>query len=373
MDILVLGGTGAMGRPLVKTLSKENHVYVTSRNFHFSVGNVNYYQGNALDKSFLLKILAVRQWDVIVDFMVWPEDYFKEALPSLLNSTGQYIYISSARVYAECQGLITEDAPRLLDVSKDKKYLKTCEYALAKAREENLLKASGHTNYTIIRPSITYNAYRLQLGVLEKENWLYRALHGRTIVFSHDIADKLTAMTYGNDVAQGIASIAGQENALGEIFHITYPQSLPWSEVLSIYLQVLEQHCGRKIPVLLTEKSTNLLFPQKIYQLIYSRYFNRTFDNSKIARYCDVQSFKKPQEGLASCLRSFLETPRFSRIDWKQEAVNDKVCGEKTPLNEIPLAVDKVYYLLYRYDMRWFRSLMECAIGILRRVKKVIK
>lgn len=26
MDILVLGGTGAMGRPLVKTLSKENYV-----------------------------------------------------------------------------------------------------------------------------------------------------------------------------------------------------------------------------------------------------------------------------------------------------------------------------------------------------------
>ena len=40
-----------------------------------------------------------------------------------------------------------------------------------------------------------------QLGVLEKELWLYRALNGRTIVFSKDIAEKSTTLTYGYDVA----------------------------------------------------------------------------------------------------------------------------------------------------------------------------
>ncbi len=373
MNILVLGGTGAMGRPLVEMLSKKNSVYVTSRSSHSSAGNVTYCQGNAQNKSFLLKTLSTHHWDAVVDFMVWPEAYFKEVLPHLLDSTRQYIYISSARVYAECQGLITEDSPRLLDVSEDREYLKTNEYALAKAREENLLKASGRTNYTIVRPSITYNAYRLQLGVLEKENWLYRALHGRTIVFSHDIAGKLTTMTCGDDVARGIASLVGQKEALGEAFHITYPASLPWSEVLGIYLQVLEEHLGRKIPVLLTEKSTNFMFPRKVYQLVYSRYFNRTFDNSKIARFCDVQGFVKPQEGLASCLHNFLEAPRFSRIDWKLEAVNDKVCGEKTPLHEISSRVDKVYYLLYRYDLKWLRVFVEQTIVLLKKLRNVIK
>ena len=31
MQILILGGTGAMGLPLVQILSRENDVYVTSR------------------------------------------------------------------------------------------------------------------------------------------------------------------------------------------------------------------------------------------------------------------------------------------------------------------------------------------------------
>lgn len=166
MYILVLGGTGAMGKPLVKALSKENMVYVTSRSSHKSIGNIKYLQGNARNKDFLNEALSIHYWDAIVDFMVYPEDEFKENLSNFLDNTKQYIYISSARVYAESSNLITEDTPRLLDVSKDKEFLKTNEYALAKAREEDLLRKSGRTNYTIVRPSITYNTDRLQLGVL---------------------------------------------------------------------------------------------------------------------------------------------------------------------------------------------------------------
>ena len=260
MYILVLGGTGAMGKPLVAALSTENMVYVTSRSAHQSIGNVKYLQGNARNKDFLNKILSIHHWDAIVDFMVYPEDEFKEYLSKFLDSTKQYIYISSARVYAESSNLITEETPRLLDVSKDKEFLKTNEYALAKAREEDLLRKSSRTNYTIVRPSITYNTDRLQLGVLEKENWLYRALHGRTIVFSRDVSDKLTTMTWGEDVSLGIASLIGKEQALGETFHITYPQSMLWTEVLDIYLKVLGNYFGdgRRIPVIMTEKSTNI-------------------------------------------------------------------------------------------------------------------
>ena len=85
--------------------------------------------------------------------------------------------------YANENGRITEKSKRLLDVCTDEEYLKTDEYALTKVRQENILLSSGKKNWTIIRPYITYNVERLQLGVYEKENWLYRALHGRSIVF----------------------------------------------------------------------------------------------------------------------------------------------------------------------------------------------
>lgn len=349
-QILVLGGTGAMGRPLVKILSESCQVFVTSRTTHPSSDGVIYLKGNAHDHSFLQSILEERHYDAIVDFMVWGND-FGEVLPALLENAKQYVFISSARVYAQSDEPIKENTPRLLDVSDDKEYLKTNEYALAKAREENLLINSNFHNYTIVRPSVTYNTHRLQLGVLEKESWLYRALHGRSIVFSEDIASKLTTMTLGDDVAKGIASIVGKEKTVGQTYHITSPKSLPWSDVLDIYLRVLEKHLCIRPKVVMSEKTTNLLFKERIYQVIYCRYFNRSFDNSKVNEFCDTYQFVSPEEGLSKCLVEFLESPRFLPIDWRLEAYNDRVAKEKTPLSEIKGTKERIVYLIYRYKL----------------------
>ena len=367
MNVLVLGGTGPMGVPLVKILSKEHCVYVTSRSKRESNGNVKYIQGNAKDKAFLMDTLNMQQWDAIVDFMIYSEDSLRELSPLFLANTKQYIFISSSRVYAQTEEKITEETPRLLDVSDDKEYLRTNEYALAKAREEDILLKSGKNNFTIIRPTITYNTYRLQLGALEKENWLYRALKGRSIVISEDINDKLTTMTLGDDVSKGIASIIGEDKALGEVFHITSPVSLPWSEVLGVYKTVLERHLGKEVPVVMTKKSPNLNLKWKIYQVIYCRYFNRTFDNSKIGQFCDTSSFTSPYEGLVKCLEDFLKQPQFSVIEWEVEAVNDRASGEHTPLNEIPSIGNKIAYICYRYNLQFIHRLIKECMRVIRK------
>lgn len=369
MDVLVLGGTGAMGVPLVQQLAQEADVYVTTRrNIPISqntIHKVTYIQGNAKEQSFLRAVLSKRHWGAVVDFMVWGSE-FAQVAPLMLEATDQYVFISSARVYAQTEELITEDTPRLLDVCTDKEYLKTNEYALAKAREEDLLLKSGQVNFTIVRPTITYNKNRLQLGVLEKENWIYRALHGRSIIFSKDIAEKVTTMTYGDDVAKGIASLVGKEEARGEVYHITSPQSLRWSDVLEIYLKVLEEHIGYRPNVVMTEKSTNLQFKERIYQVIYCRYFNRTFDNNKIAHFCNTKEFRQPQEGLEVCLRQFLADPKFCNTDWTLEAVNDRVAGERTPLKEIDRLSNKMLYVAYRYHLKILLPFLKVA-GLARR------
>jgi len=349
MKVLVLGGTGAMGIHLVQLLSNKGiETFVTTRKNIKSESNVKYLHGNAHEIGFL-KLILQEKWDAIVDFMVYTTNGFNERINMLLNATTQYIFLSSARVYADSDKPINETFPRLLDISQDKEYLSTDEYSLTKARQEDLLKKSGCNNWTIIRPYITYSENRLQLGVLEKEEWLYRALHGRTIIFSRDINSKITTLTYGLDVSKGIFAVIGNSKSLGNILQITNSYSNSWEEILDIYLQTLKKHLGYKPKVLLLDLEKFLEYKPAKYQILYDRLFNRQFNNFRIAQYINIESFVKPEIGLENCLDEFLINPQFNNIDWKMEAMRDKLMGENTLLQEIKGIKQKIKYLIYRY------------------------
>ena len=68
-NILILGGTGAMGVHLVNLLNRNNGhcVTVTSRRRHKNFGNIMFVEGDAHEPSFLSPLLN-RHFDVIVDF-----------------------------------------------------------------------------------------------------------------------------------------------------------------------------------------------------------------------------------------------------------------------------------------------------------------
>lgn len=342
-----------MGLHLVDLLSKysDNQLIVSSRQKQIGKDNLTYVQGNAHEMTFLSQILKER-YDVIVDFMNYHTDEFKGRYQLLLTSCDQYIYLSSSRVYANSGVPITEDSPRLLDVVQDPEYLSTDEYALAKARQENLLRDSDYTNWTIIRPYITYSEKRLQLGVLEKEQWLYRALHGRSIVFSKDIAAHETTLTYGLDVARAMVALIGQEKAKGESFHITSPYSICWSDVLSLYQNALEKKIGWRPQIIMTEHALNLNYSWGKYQVKYDRLFNRSFDNKKINQFIDVHSFVKPQDGLASCLQHLCDYSSFNAISWRTEGKYDRLTREHASLREMQGYKDKVKYFLFRYIIK---------------------
>ena len=340
-----------MGEHLVNLLSKtENEVYVTSRKQRQPFGNVRYIQGNAHDFPFLEATLK-GGYDVIVDFMAYGTEEFKTKYMLFLNSCVQYVFLSSSRAYADSKNPITEESPLLADVCKDEEYISTDEYALAKGREENILRASGKTNWTIIRPYITYSEQRLQLGVLEKEVWLYRALHGRTIVFSEDIASKYTTLTYGLDVARGIASLLGNKAAIGQAFHITAPKPIKWSDVLNIYLDELEAILGKRPKVMMQRKCFRLNGGGK-WQVVYDRLFDRRFNNNKISGITSTDKFLLPNEGLRHCLREFCQKPDFRPINWREQVMLDRMTGERAKPREFNSIKTMIKYYLLRYIIK---------------------
>lgn len=351
MNVLIFGGTGAMGTHLVSNLAKQGiKCVVSTRQCRDNSENVEYVIGDAHNVDFLKSLFANYKFDAIVDFMKYSTKDFERRVCFLLSNTKQYIFLSSSRVYAESEDNLTENSPRLLDVCNDTDYLKTDEYALAKARQEDILQNSGYSNWTIVRPYVTFSEQRLQLSALEKEYWLYRAVHGRTIVFSKELAEKTTTMTYGQDVARGIASLIGKEKAQGKVYHITISETHKWSEILNTYLDAFERKTGFRPKVLLTDKWEPFHGGNKP-QVKYDRLYNRMFDNTKINEYIDTNTFKPTLQSLTVCLSEFLDHPVFKKINWRWEAKKDRMTGEWTSFSEIKGMKQKIVYMLNRFGV----------------------
>ena len=347
MRVLLLGGTGAMGVSLKDILAERgDEVYITSRSQHKDYGMIHYLQGDAHEDNFMVDLLK-KKYDTIVDFMFYSSSEFSKKAERLLAATGQYIFVSSSRVYADSRTPITEDSPRLLDICKDIDYLNSDEYALAKAREENILFESKRKNWTIIRPYITYNVDRLQLGVFEKDIWLYRALHGRSIPLPKDIATHQTTMTYGGDVAKAIAALIGNKRANGEVFHLTGVEHMLWADVLKIYCKVLREKTGRQPLVYAPDDSAEL---SKIMsnreQVIYDRLYDRVFDNTKLLSTIGTDfEFKTMKSGLSICLSEFMKSPKWiGGVNFRLEAYLNRQYNEKMENKEFTNISDKVKY-----------------------------
>lgn len=346
---LIFGGTGAMGVNLIPLLVDSGFsVYITSRRHHSSNNKVHYIIGDAHDLNFV-KSLFEFKYDVLVDFMQYTTEDFSNRVDLLLSNTDHYIYLSSARVYAESENAIKEDGPRLIDASTDNKYLQTDDYALEKARQENVLFESAQKNWSIARPYITYSNERLQLGVMEKEDWLYRLVNGKTVVFSEDIACKYTTLTYGIDVARGLLHIINEDtNSYEQVYNLCTTQFITWRKVLDIYMNTYQRLTSKQVNYLMIEKCHRLIYDPNNWQVLFDRDYDRFFSsnhNGIMPNCCSIEV------GLAKCLEQFVLNPVFKHINWREQAILDRISHEKESLKRIASLRSKVEYILFRYIM----------------------
>lgn len=370
MNILLLGGTGAIGYHLSVELAKKDYdVYVTSRSKHKDTGRIKYIVGNAKDISFLREILSTNNWDSIVDFMCYSTKEFSERLNLLLSNTKQYVFLSSARVYSNNDEKITEDDERILDTCKDEQYLRTDEYALYKAREEDILLTSHYSNYTILRPYITYGENRIPLGVWEKETWLKRALAGKNIAMPRKFLDKLTSLAYGRDACRFIVETIAKEMCIGQIYNIVSHESQTWRSIANIYLDEINKinksnirivefgECCFSLKAILkclmikigVHKSNYGCYSWNNYQLIYDREFNRCFDNSKTIQLSPDFKFSPNDQNMRHCLRAFMLSPKYNYTNYYWEMVQDRITGEYTSLSHFPSLKLKLSYIAIRF------------------------
>ena len=284
--VLVLGGTGAMGRYLVPELAGLGYA-VTAVGIEENPPKdfpAAYIQGNAFDKEFVKQLLQTR-YDGIVNFMNYGGDrHFYEVMDLFLQNTDHYIFTSSCRVYDDKEQPIKETSPRLLDSSEDMVLRASGDYCIHKARDEDRLANSQYRNWSVIRPATTFSTMRLQLTTLEFEDCVGRALMGKKVILPIQCQDKPATLSWGGDVAAMIARILFKEEAMGECYNVCSAEYQTWGQIAEYYKELvgLEAIWVDKEEYLAIINPEGKLWPRR--QLEYGRMFHRITDNSKVLK-----------------------------------------------------------------------------------------
>ncbi len=328
--VLLLGGTGAIGSYLADSFAKSGvHVDVTTRGYRVcDHPRIAFIRGDAQDVRFLREVLS-NGYDVVVDFMTRATANFGSCVNDLLTSAGCYVFLSSYRVFGDSP-TIREDSPRLLDCCKDQAYLGTDDYALRKARCEDILRASSKKNWIIVRPSITYSNNRFQLATLEAHEWLWRAMNKLPVALPNEVLNKRCTLTWAGDVANMIRILTLSPELYGEDYNVVSSSSKLWSDILRAYQEVIPFEV-RQVSLEEYEKKA-CWHPDGLEyapQLRYDRLFNRVMDNEKILMATGIR-----QDDLADVctmvkkeLEVFLEKPGELAVSPRFQAMMDALTG----------------------------------------------
>lgn len=302
--VLLIAGGGTLGIYTAKELLRLGHsVDIICLEDKISDNKDLRFFNMEASVAALEELFSRVHYDGIVNFLHYNEVEDYEPYHKLLTeNTDHLIFLSSYRVYADEQHPITESAPMLLDVSKDKEFLEKEKYAVSKAKCEKFLhQSSCRKNWTIVRPVISFSSLRFDLLMyygddiikcIENKQPLYLPVNARELIAGIDWA--------GNS-GKLIANLLFKPETIGEAYTISSAPELTWGELAELYREVVGIES-----VWIDEESYLDKFPRlrescgSRWRYIYDRCFDRTLDNSKVlaATGLTASDFCSVKEGL---------------------------------------------------------------------------
>ena len=301
---LLIGGGGTLGRYTAKELlDKGCQVDILCLNEpNMSHPNLQIIQCRA-DYPYLEAFLAGKKYDGIVNFLHFENiEVYKPLHKLLTDHTDQLIALSSYRVYNKSEGPITEQTPQLLHTSKDPEFLKNkTYYALVKSvLEDYIREESGTTNWTIVRPVISFSELRLDLVTRSRQTVVAAAQAGKPFELPQAAKDLIAGLDWSGNSGKLVANLLFQEQALGQAYTISSAPGLTWGQVAEIYTDLL----GVQIKWIGTQEYLDK-YCDEPYGLLYDRLFDRPIDNSKVLAATGLQKedFTSIRDGIIIELR----------------------------------------------------------------------
>jgi nucleoside-diphosphate-sugar epimerase len=206
-------------------------------------------------------------------------------------------------VYDNKEHPVRETSPRLLDATDNIILKNSDDYSIYKSRGENVIQTLPSDRWTIVRPAITYSKMRYQLVTLEAYQTVTRAVKGKSVILPAAAADIQGTMTWAGDVAEMFARLILNPVALGETYTLATAEHHTWREIAEYYHDICNLNAvwvDTEDYLKITCGKTYSYFPNRRWQLIYDRLFDRIIDNSKILKAVNMQQsdMRKLYDGL---------------------------------------------------------------------------
>ena len=166
MNVLIIGGTGVLSSAVTNEALRQGFkVTMINRGSRSNLipDNVEFLKSDKNDLKKIRHLLGERRFDAVMDYLCYSDDEVADSFNFYSHYTKQYFFISSCAVYNTTLGEVCrEDSPKILPI---------WSYSVNKwASEKHLeiLAKKSDTNYTIIRPCVTYGDTRIPYGISPK-------------------------------------------------------------------------------------------------------------------------------------------------------------------------------------------------------------
>lgn len=267
------------------------------------------------------RALGARRYDAVVDFVAFTTNHIESDLELFRDRTRQLVFISSASAYKKpvVHLPITESTPLhnpYWQYSRDKI-----------ACEERLLRAYREEGFpvTIVRPSHTYDKTLLPFDPHGAGGTVLRRIEENKPVVVHGDGTSLWTLTHHTDFAVGLLGLLGNPAAIGEAFHITSDESIPWNEIV----QCIARAKGKEAK--LVHVASDVIareHPDWGAGLLGDKAHSVIFDNTKIKRFVPEYCAKVPFWRGAREIVAFHERhPERCTVDPKVDALMDKLAA----------------------------------------------
>jgi len=307
--ILVTGGTGTLSSGLVQEcVNKGYEVYALTRGNmkNRNIKDAIYLYADIRKPDSVKNVIQNLHFDVVVECLAYNVDQLKSSLEIFADSCDQYVFISTAGIYArnDSKRIKESDPKTLKEWDYTEKKLVCEEYLMDYCKKRNLI-------YTIIRPTVTYGEYRIPFPIATRSpGWTFfqRMLDGKPILAGQNVR---FSVIHVEDFSRCVVALFGNKRAFDEDFHISSNDNdIYWDDVINVSGKLLGVNpMIIHVPV---EDYRNV-FPSVYRELKYNKNESLLLDDAKIKMVSGVN----PEIDINSGIERILTEMKAEYLDNK--------------------------------------------------------